>query len=200
MSNISNIWNKAFAYWQINEPNFKGCNVATDKEILAFEEYLKFKLPDDFKESIKKCNAYPFEPTKVLKSSCLMTGGAGTLYTIDEIQTSHNDFKEYMFDGCAYRYIDININPKNIVWSNEWIPIYSWNCKEIALLDLRENIGERYGQVLYLDQEYDTLGIWAQSYEKFLKSIADAILDHGAFNSDDMEKVRHKIYVETHNK
>jgi len=79
-------------------------------------------------------------------------------------------------------------------WINAWVPIYSWNCDELALLDLRENIGEQYGQVLYLDQEYDILGVWAKSYKEFLKSITDAILDHGAFNHDDMKKVRDRIY------
>jgi len=199
MSKIEIIWDKLFEYWKTFEPSFVGCNAATQKEVLELEKYLKFKLPIDFKESLQRCNAYPLEPTNVIKSSCFMTGGAGTLYTIDEIQTSHQDFKEYMFDGCAYKYIDSKILPKNIVWSNAWIPIYSWNCDELALLDLRENIGEQYGQVLYLDQEYDTLGVWAKSYEEFLKSIADAILDHGVFNHDDMKNVRDRINKETHN-
>jgi len=200
MNKIKIIWNTLFEYWKTFEPSFIGCNGATQKEVLELEEYLQFKLPIDFKESLQICNAYPFEPKNVIKSSCLMTGGAGTLYTIEEIQTLHQDFKEYMFDGCGYRYLDPKIFPKDIVWSHYWIPIYSWNCDELALLDLRENIGEQYGQVLYLDQEYDTLGVWANSYEEFFGSIAYAILDHGAFNYDDMKKVRDRINKEIHSK
>lgn len=196
MSEIEIIWNKLFEYWKTFEPNFSRCNIATEKEILNFEAYLQVKLPDDFKKSLEICNAYPSERKYVIKSSCLITGGAGTLYTINDMQIAHEDFKGYMFDGYAYKHIDSKIFPKDIVWSNDWIPIYSWNCDELVLLDLRENIGEQYGQILYLDQEYDILGIWATSYEEFLKSIANAILDHGEFNHDDMQNIRDRINEE----
>ena len=193
---IVSLWERLFAYWKKNEPNFTGCKGATEKEILDLELHLGIKLPNCLKESLARCNTPPIEPKKVHKSSCLMTGCAGILYSIDDIKMDHQDFKEYMFDGGAYRYVDPNIFPKDIAWSNYWIPIYSWNCNEYALIDLRPECNN-HGQILYVDPEFSVLGIWAKSYEEFLESIANAILDHGEFNQNDMKQIRDRIYKAT---
>ena len=199
MNTIDGMWDRMYEYWKIHEPSFVDCNGINDEEILSFEQSLQLKLPNDLKKSLKRCNAYPSEPQKVVSSSCCMTGGSGHLFSLETIASWYKDFNEYMYDGCTYEHIDPKLTPKDIIWSHEWLPIYSWNCDVIALLDLRKGIGEQYEQVLYLDQEYSTLGVWAKSYEEFLKLIADAIVDHGAFNRNDMEKVRQKVYNTTRN-
>jgi len=199
MNLIDGMWDRMCEYWKIHEPGFVECSGTSDEEILSSEESLQLKLPDDLKRSLKRCNAYPSDPKNVKLSSYCMTGGAGHLFPLEIIVSWYKDFNEYMYDGCTYQHIDPKLTPKDIIWSHEWLPIYSWNCDVIALLDLRKGIDEQYGQVLYLDQEYSTLGVWAKSYEEFLKLIADAIVDHVAFDRDDMEKVRQQVYDTTRN-
>ncbi len=193
MKSIDSIWDDLFAYWKENEPAFTQCDSATDQEIIELEKYLQPQLPNEFKQSLGRCNNYPKDPTDIQKSSCNFTGGGGILFDINTIYELHNEYKEYMYDGGAYGKIDPRLDPKDIVWSHYWIPIYSWNCDEMILLDLREDIKDQYGQILYLDQEYDTLGICTNSYQEFLELISNAILDHGAFDRNDMKKIRERV-------
>ncbi len=60
------VWEKYKTYWIKNEPNmtsFNTCKPDTKKDINKLENYLKVKLPDDFKISLetvshngKKCD------------------------------------------------------------------------------------------------------------------------------------------------
>jgi len=188
---VDQIWNSLFEYWSQHEPDFMMCKGATDEQITRLEASLGIELPNPLKISLKKCSS---NPNKIEKSSCLFTGGGGKLFDIKEIDESYREMNLYkFFDGEAMSYTKIDNKLEPITtWSKYFIPIYSWNCNEYALIDLRPE-SSNYEQILYEDAEFATIGVWAQSYKEFLKSIADAILDHGAFNHDDMKKVRQRI-------
>jgi len=198
LETVGQIWDDLFRYWEQNEPGFTMCKGAGEEEIKSLEASLNIELPNALKESLKRCSS---NPNKIEKSSCLLTGGGGKLFDIKEMDESYREMNLYkFFDGEAMSYtkIDTKLEP-NTTWSKYFIPIYSWNCNENALIDLRPE-SRNYEQILYEDAEFATIGVWAQSYEEFLKLIADAIIDHGAFNQDDMEKVRQQIYDTTPNR
>lgn len=193
-SKVNEIWDKLIAYWQVNEPSFQGCKGASEKEISELEQFLKVSLPEPFKQSLKRCNTYPEDYSQIIKSSSLMTGSMGALHSISLIKEIYSDSLDYKYmDDMEYaRNIDSNIEPKSLKGIQLWVPIFDWNGNEWALLDLNEE-SNQYGQILYDDPEFDNLGIWANSYEEFLESIADAILDHGEYNRDDFVKVRNRV-------
>lgn len=200
MKTINQIWDSLFKYWQQNEPNFTMCQGAKVKDVSNLENSLGVELPRSLKASLLQCNSYTVLDQKVENSSCLFTGGGGRLFDIEEINKSYQNMNLYKFFGgeaLPYKKVDYRLE-SNITWSKYFIPIYSWNCDVNALIDLRPD-SNNLGQILYEDTEFGLLGIWAESYEEFLKSIADAILDHGAFNHDDMKSVRDRINKETRN-
>jgi len=198
MNKIEKIWNSLFEYWKDNEPAFSGCIGATQSEIDELEQALNIKLPESLKQSLKMCNSYPADYSNVKKSSCLVVGGAGELYNTKNILESYNALKETMYyDGEAmtYDYLDKTFLSCDTKFSKNWIPIYSWNCDIIAYLDLRldSNI---HGQILYEDIESGQLGIWADSYEDFLESIAKDILEYGEYR-EGFKKVFERVNKET---
>ena len=196
MSNtkVNQIWDSLIEYWQKNEPNFQGCIGANDKEIEELEQFLKVELPESFKQSLKRCNTVPENYSEIVKSSCLVTGSMGDLHSIPFIKEIFADRLEYYYmDDMEYaKNVDPSIKPLNLKGPQLWIPIYNWNGNEWALLDLNEE-SNQYGQILYDDPEFGNLGIWANSYEDLLESIANAILDHGEYNRDDFINVRNKV-------
>jgi len=194
MNRINQIWNDLFKYWKKHEPNFTGCKQATDDEIEVLEKEINIPLSNALKQSLKKCNSDHQNFQEIKKSSCLFTGGAGLLHDVLTIKELYFDMQTYMYDSdYPFEYIDQQIVPQNIIWSEKWIPIFNWEGNEWAILDLRPDI-DRYGQILYNDPESSILGIWADSYEDFLQNIMNAILDHGSFNNNDIESLRERVY------
>ena len=162
---------------------------------MDLEASLGLELPNTLKISLQVCNS---SPSIIEKSCCLHTGGGGKLFDTNEIDELYKEMNLYnYYDGEAMSYSKVDCSlESNITWSKYFIPIYSWNCNEYALIDLRPESNNR-GQILYVDPEFSVLGIWAKSYEEFLESIANAILDHGEFNQNDMKQIRDKIYKAT---
>jgi len=201
LETVGQIWDDLFSYWQQNEPHFTMCKGAGEEEIKSLETSLCVELPNSLKESLKRCNAYPETSQKIKNSSCLLTGGAGKLFNVEEINESYQEMSLYKFfegEAMPYEHVDNGLETSTR-WSEHFIPFYSWNCDVFALLDLRPN-SNNYGQVLFEYPESSTLGIWAKSYEEFLQLIADAVIDHGAFNNNDMDKAWQKIYDQTRDK
>jgi len=182
MNKIEKIWDSLFEYWKKNEPAFSGCIGATQSEIDELEQALGIKLPESLKQSLKMCNSYPADYSNVKKSSCLVIGGAGELYSLENIKEIYMT-RIVWFQEVSYEYIDKSISKKALNWSKYFVPIYSWNCDVYASIDLRPS-SKSYGQILYEDPESCQLGIWADSYEDFLESIAKDILEHGEYREE----------------
>jgi len=193
MKTVSEIWECLIDYWKVNEPNFKGCKCASEEEIQTLESTLNITLPKSLRQSLEICN---FFPEKIDKSSSSYFGGCSRLYDTRELLEMWDECNTYRFSGFPYRYIDSRIKPEDIGWSTRWIPIFHWNADIFALLDMREDIGDRTGQILYEDSESGILGIWADSYEEFLESIANAVLDHGEFGIEDIKDKMQQVYEE----
>lgn len=189
------MWNELFDYWSQNEPYFTLPKGASDQEIKKVETMLSFSLPESLKDSLKKCNSYPDNWEKVKKSSALLLGEAGQLYSTNEIIMWYKENMDYR-GTQAYRCVYGDTTSPNSKWMYQWIPIYDYNANIFLAIDMRENNGIPSKKVLYLDFEYSILAVCADSYEEFLNQVLSSILQTGQYGSKDLENILRQYGIE----
>jgi hypothetical protein len=69
------------------------------------------------------------------------------------------------------------------------IPIYDYNADVFFCIDTRKENGIAQEKILYIDEEYDTLALVANSYQEFLNMLLDAILKTGIYGSEELENI-----------
>jgi len=185
MKTVDEVWDELIIYWKKNEPSFDGCVGASDEEIEELEKEIRMKLPIDLKMSLKHCNLYPSDYTKVQKSLACFLGEFGTLHNTDEIKKfvkiELDKYVEYPYENVYG-----NIKSPKDGWSKKWIPIYSYNGDIEFVIDMRE---DEFQPILYVDNEFDILALVANSYQEFLNMVLDSILKTGLYASEELENI-----------
>ena len=188
MKSIEKIWDELFEYWVQHEPSFIEPIGATDEEIKELEKEMGMSLPTSLKESLKRCNSYPSDWEKVKKSSALLLGEAGQLYSVQQIIEWYKENMSYKVD-YPFKSIYGDTRSPNSNWDEHWIPLYDYNADVFFAIDMRKENGVLCEKVLYIDFEYSILAVVADSYEEFLNQVLLAILEEGQYESKNLENV-----------
>jgi hypothetical protein len=204
---IEEIWETYEKYWLINEPKMttpKTCKPNTKQDIHVLEESLGYKLPIDLKKSLqivnhssKKCDDDKYHSWFGSKTGIFF-------YSALELLANNNhDIDLQIADYSIYEKGIIPYKGKDI-FLKEWLVIAS-NLNIYIFLDLRNNIGNQYGQVLaylptsehngikYSDEiiqklenyipdpnnSYNNFIFIAQDYKTFLQLMLEEIKSNG---------------------
>jgi len=188
MKTVDEVWDELIDYWQKHEPSFKGCVGATNRQISKVEDAINISLPISLKKSLKRCNNYPIDFNQVKKSSSLLFGEAGKAYDVKKIIEWQ---KEKLSFSCSFPFENVYgdiISPQK-GWDKAWIPIYDYNTSVFFCIDTRKKNGIVQEKILYIDEEYDTLALVANSYQEFLNMVLNAILKTGIYGSEELENI-----------
>lgn len=195
MKKIETIWNELFEYWKKNEPYFIQPKGSSKKDIEEVEKELGLTLPHSLKDSLEQCNSYPDNWEKVIKSSALLLGEAGQLYSTQQIIEWYKENMAYKGTNPFKNVYGNTVSP-NGTWEKSWIPIYDYNADIFFAIDMRKENGVPNGKVLYMDFEYSILAVVADSYEEFLNQVCEAILENGQYGAKDLENILLKYGIE----
>jgi len=151
---MEEVWQEYKEYWLKNEPTMTApdtCTPHTEEEIRKLENILKLKLPEDLKISFKTVNHLSKKCDDNLVHSWFGSKTGVSLSTpFDIIDNDNNSLQTIDLFGTDYNIYDGQITPYDErlkQWPNEWILIAD-KYDVIFFIDLRDNIGDEYGQVI----------------------------------------------------
>lgn len=174
--NTSEKWERIYSYWEnrlrISDLSCKG---ATTSEIEQLESHLQFELPESFIESLKNCN-HPYLPIQGYTFSWF--GSHVRYMNVDEIIEFYDQNRIYAAGNHNYYKIYDNIVQPKEGWPDKWVPFMD-AFGIYATIDLRDDIGDQYGQIILMDPSNGRIALWADSYENFLTEAIDIIYKRG---------------------
>ncbi|MCK5677654.1 MAG: SMI1/KNR4 family protein [Flavobacteriaceae bacterium] len=151
---IEEVWQEYREYWVDHEPMMTApdtCNPNTEEEIEKLENLLDIKLPNDFRQSLKSVKHSNKKCDDNLSHSWFGSRTGILLYDVEDIISDSlmlRKYHEFYIDDYNIYWNDITpFDSNRKYWLNEWIPILTQN-NIIIFIDLREGIGDEYGQVL----------------------------------------------------
>lgn len=152
---------------------------ATKNEIKNLEDTIEKPLPNDFKELYLWHNGLNDEEN------------FGSLFygmdflPIERIITEYLEKKEnYSQQTFPLKKVDTEINPENINNIN-WIKFAFDGAHTGLYLDLLPNIGGKFGQVIFIDDEYETGILVASSTESLVANFIEDLENNRYYLAED---------------
>jgi len=151
---MKQVWEEYKEYWLKHEPTMtepSSCRPNTKQEVDALERSLSITLPSDFKTSLlfvkhgsKKCDDNLHHSWFGSKTGIELYETKTILSeTISLRKHEELDIRDYNIYWNEITPIDKTLK----TWSKQWLPIAS-KYDIVFFIDLREDIGKQYGQVL----------------------------------------------------
>jgi len=204
---IKSIWSEYIAYWREKEPTMTApetCKPESKEDVEKLESYLGVVLPEDFKQSFQIVDHSRKKCDDNLDHSWLGSTTGIFLYNTKDVKVYH-DFNLQYIDDLKYtssKYFG-DIEPHHIKsskWPKEWIPFMGHNGITFCI-DLRENLGNQYGQILAIyprvnlgikNNKWYTFIVWlAPNYTEFMKKILEDIKKENGLDDNYFRKLMH---------
>jgi len=151
---MEEVWQEYKEYWLKHEPKMTApetCTPHTEEEIVKLEHILDVKLPEDLKTSFRTVNHSSKKCDDNLVHSWFGSKtGVRLSIPSDIIDKNNNSLQTIDLFGTDYNIYDGQITPYDVIprqWPNKWVLIAD-KYDVVFFIDLRDNIGDEYGQVL----------------------------------------------------
>ena len=177
---IEKIWDELYIFWkQIDNQTLK-INAKSSEDIVKLEQILNIELPIEFKTSLSYvCHSARNKMDDSWFGNYIETN----FLTINEIEEEYQECIN-VIDEVENIYTGDILTYDREDWSKYWIPILTrMDIDIIIFIDLRENIGKQYGQILLYQPNIEIEdGHWvnhisyiASSYTQFMEQMLTEI-------------------------
>ena len=168
---VTEIWERIEHYLAKNFPQHLAClNLgAMEEEIVYAETVMKIRLPEDFRESLKRHNGQN-------PKSAMSIFGFGELVPLEDIVRTWR-FLENLHEDQNWRESIATAHPsvKANWWNLCWVPITSDGCGNHECLDLNPTSEGHLGQVITMWHDDSSRSLCAASFADWLEDCAQEI-------------------------
>lgn len=174
---IKEVWQEYKEYWLKHEPKTTApetCIPCTEKEILKLEHVLDVKLPEDLRISFKSVNHHSKKCDDNLTHSWFGSKTGVSLSTpSDMIDKNSNSLQSIDLLSADYNIYDGKITPYDPKQGLKKCILIASKYDVIFFMDLRENIGNEYGQIIAFIQTFEGANMEGRARIDLLHKLSD---------------------------